>query len=77
MHSEVAAYMRNNARGPWGEFPGWSRIEWVKEVVGNHANLGYWEWVSYQMESQQRAFGCSSGGAGSVDAAKPSREDVG
>ncbi len=35
----------------WGEHPEFIRERWIKQVICHETNLGYWEWVQHQLET--------------------------
>lgn len=37
----------------WGEHPDHLRDDWINDVAERNTNLGYWEWVSSQIESSR------------------------
>lgn len=39
--------------GSWGEHPEWPMSEWQLEAGEGNTRLGYWEWVSHQLESME------------------------
>jgi hypothetical protein len=45
------AWQRMQAENVWNEHPDWSRKEWGQEAFENNTNLGYWDWVWHQIES--------------------------
>jgi hypothetical protein len=38
-------------RDPWGNDEEYPRCDWASEVADNNTNLGYWDWVDNQRES--------------------------
>ena len=38
----------------WGEVDDYSRADWRHDVASGSTNLGYWDWVRHQRESQPR-----------------------
>jgi hypothetical protein len=37
---------------PWSEDPEWSRDDWKYDVINGDTNLGYWDWVEHNKESE-------------------------
>lgn len=39
--------------GEWGEYPEFPKCDWHYEVESGYTVLGYWDWVSHMIESNQ------------------------
>lgn len=49
LHPEVEMLRAGN---PWCEHPQYPRDDWRFEAAANDTQLGYWEWVSHQIENR-------------------------
>jgi hypothetical protein len=43
----------NREDGSWGEHPDWPMSEWAREAGCLDTRIGYWEWVSDQLETAE------------------------